>query len=202
MVYIRIQKRKLNEDTQRQNKYEETYFIKDCISPTNVTLFDKKGKQLPRSTLINNLKKCHIREQFIQPKTNTPKNTESSSTLSENSTDSARSIDSYHGQADNSSGVEHEVRSSSTEEYDSDVDDMGLSSSECGSDSGSSIKHSSLDDMDDLSSTSNISISDEDDMRFHHYSKKKEIYEPVNTVLIKRITGDGAVQYYKNWNNN
>ena len=79
---------------------------------------------------------------------------------------------------------------------------MGLSSSECCSDSGSSIKHSSIDDMDDLSSTSNISTSDEDDMRLHHDSKKEEVYEPVNKVLRKRITGDGAVQYYINWKNN
>ena len=93
-VYIRIQKRKLNEDTKLRNQYEGPYFIKDFISPTNVTLFDKKGKPLPRSTLINNLKKCHIRKQFIQPKTNTPKNTESSSEISESSTDGESSINS------------------------------------------------------------------------------------------------------------
>ena len=79
---------------------------------------------------------------------------------------------------------------------------MGLSSSEYCSDSGSSIKHSSIDAKDDLSSTSNISTSDEDDMRLHHDSKKEEVYEPVNKVLRKRITGDGEVQYYINWKNN
>ena len=58
-VYIRIQKRKLNEDTTLRNQYEGSYFIKYLISLTNgnVTLFDKKGKPLPRSTLINNIRK-------------------------------------------------------------------------------------------------------------------------------------------------
>ena len=63
---------------------------------------------------------------------------------------------------------------------------MALSSSECSSDSGSSIKHISQDDMDNFSSTSNISTSDEDDMRLHHDTKKEAIYKPVNTVLRKK----------------
>ena len=62
---------------------------------------------------------------------------------------------------------------------------MGLSSSECSSDSGSSIKNSS---------TSNISASDEDGMRLHHDSKQNDIYVPVNKVMRKIITGDGVVQ--------
>ena len=41
-VYIRMQKIKLNEDTTLRNQYEGPYFIQDFISPTNVTLFDKK----------------------------------------------------------------------------------------------------------------------------------------------------------------
>ena len=43
---------------------------------------------------------------------------------------------------------------------------------------------------------SNISTSDEDDMRLHHDTKKDAIYEPVDKVLRKRITGEGVVQYY------
>ena len=62
---------------------------------------------------------------------------------------------------------------------------MGLSSSECSSESGSSIK---------ISSTSNISASDEDDTRLHHESKQNDIYVPVNKVMRKRITSDGVVQ--------
>ena len=61
---------------------------------------------------------------------------------------------------------------------------LNIESYDC-SDSGSSIKHSSIDAKDDLSSTSNISTSDEDDMRLHHDSKKEEVYEPVNKVLRK-----------------
>ena len=56
--------------------------------------------------------------------------------------------------------------------------------------------------MVDLSSTSNISTSDEDDIRLLHDTKKEVNYEPVNNVLGKRITRDGVVQYYINWKNN
>ena len=83
-------------------------------------------------------KKCHIRKQFIQPKTNTHKNTECSNTLSKRSTDCAISINSYHNEADKN--VQDDVSSSSTEEYDSQADNIRLSSSECSSDLGWPIK--------------------------------------------------------------
>ena len=69
-VYLKIQRRKLNEDTKLRNQYCGPYFIDKFTSPTNVTLRNKTGKELPRSALINNLKKCQIRKQFKIPENN------------------------------------------------------------------------------------------------------------------------------------
>ena len=84
-VYLKIHRRKLNEDTKLRNQYCGPYFIEKSTSPTNVTLRNKTGKELPRSPLINKLKKCQIRKQFKIPVNNISEESDSPSLSSRDS---------------------------------------------------------------------------------------------------------------------
>ena len=78
-VYLKIQRRKLNEDTKLRNQYCSPCFIEKFTSPTNVTLRNKTDKELPRSALINNLNKCQIMKQFNIPGNNISQESDSPS---------------------------------------------------------------------------------------------------------------------------
>ena len=63
-VYIKIHKMGENDDPKLNQKYKGPYTITKFISSTNVTLVDDKGKTLPRSVYVNNLKKFQDRRSY------------------------------------------------------------------------------------------------------------------------------------------
>ena len=63
-MYVKIHSRDENEDTKLRQQYKGIYTISKFISSTNVILVDEKGKALPRSVYINNLKKYKTRINF------------------------------------------------------------------------------------------------------------------------------------------
>ena len=229
--YRGVQRRKLNEDTKLRNQYCGPYFIEKFTSPTNVTLQNKSGKELPRSALINNLKKCQIRKQFKILENNMSEESDSPNPSSRDSgtddeyvhsSDDVVSADFSDNEDDKSFNYDECSNSSSSNTHGSDIAVDGVDHKQQYSVDGgemSSDKDHTPVEMSDLSISSDtdsvidyprntnmipceIYTDDSDKMQTkHEQSETKELYEPIHKVLRKRITPNGNVQYYVVWKN-
>ena len=63
-VFIKIHNTGENEDTKLRKQYKGVYTISSFLSDTNVILVDDRGKNLPRSVYINNLRIYRDRNQY------------------------------------------------------------------------------------------------------------------------------------------
>ena len=80
-VYIKLHHLGDTHDYKLRQQYRGVYTIHSFQSPTNVILVDEKGKQLPRSVYINNLKRFKERNVHVRVDRSPESDTDSDTTI-------------------------------------------------------------------------------------------------------------------------
>ena len=201
LVYIKIHKRKQNDDTKLKISYKGPYVIKSFPSYTNVELVDSKNKTLDRFIPVTDLKKSTVRKKQVN---NTSSESNEQLSNSDNTTDSSiphRHI--IHSQTDTSHHSSDTLIDSDSEPCHSDKSQaQQLNYDEHES-------HASTDDYFSTESPNNSDHTTKLDKNTDNSSTEinnsanntdvEEKMHEIKRVLRKKVSNDGSVYYYINW---
>lgn len=200
-VYVKICGNKVNDDPKLKQQYEGPYIISEFISPTNAILLDKNGNKLPRSTLINNLKRCQVRKQFDKPTVASHISSSDTEVASfHNDTDDNNDDDESPYNSDDSSASDRSTLSD-VDADDEDDTEMDWQEEENNKHSVSQGEEKTLQDDTSLPNTSQA----EDDtiVQSHGTAPAKEqhqltddTFHEIKTVFRKKVLPSGEEQYY------